>query len=209
MKKTAQIQSALAFSLTVLIVLLAVGPVHATVHSIDVGSFFFTPLKTVVSPGDTVRWTKMPSIFSHTTTSAIGSPKIWNSGIIPDNASFDVVFTAGDGPGPFPYVCAVHPFTMIDTIFMNAPPVPEPTLFPFILDDELAAACAGTGNEVGKGVFQRYKLARRDGLHWSFARCVQIPDEAGLARWERMRAQQIERMQARAEKAAAEAAGKA
>ena len=70
-------------------------------------------------------------------------------------------------------------------------------------------ACAGTGNEVGKGVFQRYKLARRDGLHWSFARCVQIPDEAGLARWERMRAQQIERMQARAEKAAAEAAGKA
>ena len=70
-------------------------------------------------------------------------------------------------------------------------------------------ACAGTGNEAGKGVFQRYKLARRDGLHWSFARCVQIPDEAGLARWERMRAQQIERMQARAEKAAAEAAGKA
>lgn len=64
-------------------------------------------------------------------------------------------------------------------------------------------------NEVRKGVFQRYKLARRDGLHWSFARCVQIPDEAGLARWERMRAQQIERMQARAEKAAAEAAGKA
>ena len=45
--------------------------------------------------------------------------------------------------------------------------------------------------------------------HWSFARCVQIPDEAGLARWERMRAQQIERMQARAEKAAAEADGKA
>ena len=34
-------------------------------------------------------------------------------------------------------------------------------------------------------------------------------DEAGLARWERMRAQQIERMQARAEKAAAEADGKA
>ena len=66
-------------------------------------------------------------------------------------------------------------------------------------------ACAGTGNEVGKGVFQRYKLARRDGLHWSFARCAQMPDAESLARWERMRAQQIERMQARAEKAAAEA----
>lgn len=77
------------------------------------------------------------------------------------------------------------------------------------LEHALSGLIAGTGNEAGKGVFQRYKLARRDGLHWSFARCVQIPDEAGLARWERMRAQQIERMQARAEKAAAEAAGKA
>ena len=70
-------------------------------------------------------------------------------------------------------------------------------------------SCTGSSNAAGQGVFQRYKLSRRDGLHWSFARCVQIPDEAGLARWERMRAQQIERMQARAEKAAAEAAGKA
>ena len=70
-------------------------------------------------------------------------------------------------------------------------------------------SCTGSSNAAGQGVFQRYKLSRRDGLHWSFARCVQIPDEAGLARWERMRAQQIERMQARAEKAAAEADGKA
>ena len=67
-------------------------------------------------------------------------------------------------------------------------------------------ACAGTGNEAGKGVFQRYKLARRDGLHWSFARCVQVPDDAGLARWHKQRTQQIERMRARAEKQAEEAA---
>lgn len=57
-----------------------------------------------------------------------------------------------------------------------------------------------------KGVFQRYKLARRDGLHWSFARCVQMPTAEHLARWEKMRTQQIERMQARAEKQAAEKA---
>ena len=40
--------------------------------------------------------------------------------------------------------------------------------------------CAGSGNAVSGGVFQRYKLARRDGLHWSFARCLQLPDEALL-----------------------------
>ena len=27
--------------------------------------------------------------------------------------------------------------------------------------------CAGSSNAAGKGVFQRYKLARRDGLHWT------------------------------------------
>ena len=70
----------------------------------------------------------------------------------------------------------------------------------------ICPACAGTGNEAGKGVFQRYKLARRDGLHWSFARCVQVPDDAGLARWHKQRTQQIERMRARAEKQAEEAA---
>ena len=142
MKKTAQIKSCLAFSLAVLIVLLAVGPLHATVHSINVSSFMFSPTKTVVNPGDTVRWTLVSGI--HTTTSDVGSPKIWDSGILAGGVPFDVVFTVGDGPGPFPYVCNVHPFSMIDTIFM-APPPPEPTLFPFILDDELAAACAGTG----------------------------------------------------------------
>lgn len=35
--------------------------------------------------------------------------------------------------------------------------------------------CAGTGSEAGKGVFQRYKLARRDGLHWSFAAACRCP----------------------------------
>ena len=60
--------------------------------------------------------------------------------------------------------------------------------------------CAGGENEAGQGVFQRYKLARRDGLHWSFARCTQIPDTETLARWNKQRAQQIERLRLRAEK---------
>ena len=33
-------------------------------------------------------------------------------------------------------------------------------------------SCTGSGNAAGQGVFQRYKLSRRDGLHWSFARCA-------------------------------------
>ena len=64
--------------------------------------------------------------------------------------------------------------------------------------------CSGSGNEADKGIFQRYKLSRRDGLHWSYARCTQIPDREGLAGWHKQKAQQLERMRARAEKQAAE-----
>ena len=54
-------------------------------------------------------------------------------------------------------------------------------------------SCTGSSNAAGQGVFQRYKLSRRDGLHWSFARCAQMPDAESLARWEKLRTAQLER----------------
>jgi plastocyanin len=123
-------------------------PARATLHQIQVGDFFFNPTKTIVSPGDTVRWILVSGI--HTTTSAPGSPKMWDSGIL--SSSYDVVFTVGDGPGPFPYVCAVHPHSMIDTIFMAAAPA-DPTRFAFVLGESQAADCAGTGSSaIGYGL---------------------------------------------------------
>ena len=67
-----------------------------------------------------------------------------------------------------------------------------------------SATMAISGSAAGRGVFQRYKLARRDGLHWSYARCLQMPDDASLDRWEKQRTAQLERMKARAEKQSAE-----
>ena len=58
-------------------------------------------------------------------------------------------------------------------------------------------SCTGSSNAAGQGVFQRYKLSRRDGLHWSFARCAQMPDAESLARWEKLRTAQLERMRAK------------
>lgn len=124
------------------LVLLA-APASATIHNIQVGNFFFTPTKTVVTPGDTVRWTLVSGI--HSTTSTPASAKIWDSGVMTTLGSqFQVVFTAGDGPGPFPYECSVHPLTMKDTIFMA--PAAEPTRFAFLLDEAQANDCAGTGS---------------------------------------------------------------
>ena len=62
--------------------------------------------------------------------------------------------------------------------------------------------CAGSENEAGRGVMIRYRLARRDGLHWTYARCIQMPDEELLARWHKQRTQQLERMRQHSQKQA-------
>ncbi len=103
----------------VALIVIAAGHLGATVHHIDIGNFFYSPLGTIVQPGDTVRWTNTAG--SHTSTSEGSSPKIWDSGIIPIGDSFDLVFTVADGTGPFPYLCSVHPTIMKDTIYMDCP----------------------------------------------------------------------------------------
>jgi len=96
--------------------LLTPSSAFATIHQINIINFAFTPTKTLVVPGDTVRWTLVQGV--HTTTSDLGSPKMWDSGVLGLGQSFDLVFTALDGPGPFPYHCDVHP-AMEDTIFID------------------------------------------------------------------------------------------
>lgn len=55
--------------------------------------------------------------------------------------------------------------------------------------------------------FVRFKLSRRDGLHWNFARCTEAVRPDTYARWKRQEAAQRERMRRKAEKAQAEAEG--
>ncbi len=65
------------------------------------------------------------------------------------------------------------------------------------------ATCQTAQSPAAKGVFVRYKLARPDGLHWMFARCTELPDEAQIALWHKKRQQVLERMnKAKAEKPA-------
>ena len=52
--------------------------------------------------------------------------------------------------------------------------------------------------------FVRFKLSRRDGLHWNFARCTETVRPDTYARWKRQEAAQRERMRRKAEKALAE-----
>lgn len=57
------------------------------------------------------------------------------------------------------------------------------------------ANCAAHGDW-----FLRFKLSRRDGLHWNFARCLEAVRPETLARWKRQEAAQRERIRKRAEK---------
>ncbi|MCX6832695.1 MAG: dockerin type I domain-containing protein [candidate division Zixibacteria bacterium] len=92
----------------------------ATKHIVNVGNFAFTPKKTQVAPGDTVRWVWSSGL--HTTTSDPSSSKSWGSPTLSGVGQFfDVIFALADGPGPFPYHCEVYPLTMMDTIFVNVP----------------------------------------------------------------------------------------
>lgn len=133
----------ITFLVLLLALLLSAASTRATIHTIDVGNFFFSPTNTTVNPGDTVRWIFVSG--THSSTTELDSPKSWDSGI-KTSGTYDVVFTAGDGPGPFPYLCSVHPSSMKDTIFM-ATSSAEPTVFTFKLDQSQAGACAGTGSE--------------------------------------------------------------
>jgi len=107
-------------SLGVILAVLAVSQASATIHTVNVANFSFSPPNTVVQPGDTVRWVLVSGF--HTTTSDVTSPKAWDSGNMSTvGQHFDVQFTMADGPGPFPYHCTIHFSTMKDTIFV-APP---------------------------------------------------------------------------------------
>ena len=53
----------------------------------------------------------------------------------------------------------------------------------------------------GKQWFARFKMARRDGLHWAFARCYEAPTPESLAKREKQKRLMVERLKHRTEKA--------
>ncbi len=96
---------------------LAISPARGTIHNIEIGNFYFSPAGLEINPGDTVRWTLVDGV--HTTTSENDSPLQWDSGVLGIGESFDVVFNSG---GEYPYLCAIHPTTMKDTITVVTDP---------------------------------------------------------------------------------------
>jgi plastocyanin len=84
---------------------------RATIHNISIMDSVFTPLNTVVTQGDTVKWTCMGSSgIYHTITSDPSSPVQWNSATMTPGgfSTFQIIITYTDPPGDYPYHCNFH-----------------------------------------------------------------------------------------------------
>ncbi len=109
-------------SLLLMTVMLFLVPIDAysTVHQIAMQDFFFSPRNTVVSPGDTVRWSNS-SLAPHTST---GDTRIWSSGVVNPGASYSRQFLT---PGVFAYQCSIHVLMgMRDTIHVSSVGIDDP-----------------------------------------------------------------------------------
>jgi plastocyanin len=80
-------------------------------HDVSIQNSQFTPQELDIAVGDTVRWTNFDS-FAHTATSLAGATETFDSGNLPNGATFSFTFTAA---GDNPYFCKIHP-TMRGTI---------------------------------------------------------------------------------------------
>lgn len=103
------------------LVSLAVQPVRAAEHSVQISNFAFSPATLTIAVGDTVTWTNADQE-AHTATAADGT---FDSGSLGNGASVSFTFTEA---GTFPYTCEFHR-QMQGTIVVEAasPPAPTPT----------------------------------------------------------------------------------
>lgn len=120
-------------TLVALLILVTASVSQATIHIINVQNTFFSPLKTQVRWGDTVRWVLVNGL--HNSVSDPSSQKAWTSPtLLTPGQTFQIIFTPADGYGPFPYGCTFHnfaPFFMVDTLFLapaNSPMFPAAPL---------------------------------------------------------------------------------
>ena len=85
----------------------------ATVHTIGVQNFSFSPNSVNANVGDTIIWQWISG--THTTTSSTipAGAAAWNASMTSATASFLYVLTV---PGTYNYLCTIHNFTGVITV---------------------------------------------------------------------------------------------
>ena len=95
---------------------------HATVITVSVTNFSFSPASFTANVGDTVMW--MWSAGTHTTTSLTvpAGAATWNNPMTSSSPMFNYVITQ---PGSYTYWCAIHKTAMEGSFTVNVAGVPN------------------------------------------------------------------------------------
>lgn len=83
-------------------------------HTVTIKGMVFVPATLEVSIGDTIEWVNADFV-PHTATAIVDGSKVFDSGVLPANASWTYVASKA---GTFPYDCLLHP-TMKGTLIVR------------------------------------------------------------------------------------------
>ena len=103
----------ITISLTIVLAMLMLNVAKATIHTVQVADFSFTPSTLNINSGDTVRWVWVSGTHTTTSTSVPSGAATWDHPMNSTSTQFDVKFTV---VGTYNYHCSIHPTMMTGVI---------------------------------------------------------------------------------------------
>jgi len=104
---------------------------QATVITVTVANFSFSPASFTAVVGDTVKWVWSAGTHTTTSTSVPAGANTWNNPMNSSNTTFEYIITT---PGNYNYWCAIH------TTMMEASFTANPNSVPVITDSNKVVA---------------------------------------------------------------------
>jgi plastocyanin len=102
--------------ITIAFSVLMLNVAKATIYTVEVADFSFTPNALNINSGDTVRWIWVSGTHTTTSTSVPSGASTWNNSMTSSNTQFQMKFTVS---GNYNYHCSIH--TMMTGTITVAP----------------------------------------------------------------------------------------
>ncbi|HKB85242.1 MAG TPA: T9SS type A sorting domain-containing protein [Ignavibacteriaceae bacterium] len=123
------------YLLSALISILFAGFSSATIDSVSVGNFYFTPVSFDISVGDTIIWTLVEGTHTTTSTSVPAGAVSWDHTFSGVGDSYSYVVAVA---GVYEYHCSFHPTVMMGS-FSTSVPLPFYENFEFPAGDNITS----------------------------------------------------------------------
>jgi plastocyanin len=107
----------ITFLFTLLFVTVMMSTVKATIHTVQVANYSFTPSTLSIKSGDTVKWVWVSGSHTTTSTSVPSGAATWDNPINSTSTQFQIQLTV---VGTYNYYCMMHPSSMLGTITVTS-----------------------------------------------------------------------------------------